>query len=76
LNLAIVQRYVDEIRTVSDEAIIEALRALALQAKLVVEPGGAAGVAALMSDSAIERPAAVVLSGSNVDGSRLATWLA
>lgn len=74
-NLALVQRYVDEMRTVSDESIIEALRAVVLYAKLVVEPAGAAAVAALMADSAIERPVVAILTGGNVDGQRLAGWL-
>ena len=74
-NLSIVQRYVDEMRTVSDGAIIEALKMVALKSKLVVEPAGAAGVAALLADSSIERPAAVILSGGNVDSDRLASWL-
>src|SRR2546422_2853465 len=43
-NLALIQRYVDEVRTVSDEAIIAALTLIVLKAKLVVEPAGAAGV--------------------------------
>jgi len=62
-------------RTVSDGAIIEALKMVALKSKLVVEPAGAAGVAALLADSSIERPAAVILSGGNVDSDRLASWL-
>jgi len=75
-NLALIQRYVDEVRTVSDEAIIAALRSIVLQAKLVVEPAGAAGVAALASDAAIQRPVVIVLTGGNVDGLRLGSWLA
>lgn len=75
-NLGIIQHYVDELRTVSDDSIIDALRAVALQAKLVLEPGGAAGVAALLDDASLQRPVVVILSGGNVDGSRLAEWLA
>src|SRR5947208_4036229 len=37
-NLGLVQRYVDQMRTVSDAAIIEAVKAITQQAKLVVEP--------------------------------------
>ena len=62
-------------RTISDAAIIEALTAIVLRAKLVVEPAGAAAMAALLADPAIERPAAVVLSGGNLDGQRLGAWL-
>ena len=74
-TLALVQRFVDQMRTVSDEAIIEAVTTIALHAKLVVEPAGAAAVAALLADSAIERPVAAILTGGNVDGHRLGGWL-
>jgi threonine dehydratase len=75
-TLALIQRYVDEVRTVSDAAIIEALKLIALRGKLVVEPAGAAAVAALLADPAIERPVVAILSGGNLDGQRLAAWLA
>jgi threonine dehydratase len=74
-NLTLIQRYVDQMRTVSDDAIIEALKAIAQQAKLLVEPAGAAAVAALLADPEIERPVAAVLSGGNVDVDRVAAWL-
>src|SRR6266853_367866 len=74
-NLNLIQRHVDQMRTVTDEAIIEAFKALAQQTKLVVEPAGAAAVAALLADTEIERPVAAVLSGGNVDMDRLASWL-
>jgi threonine dehydratase len=75
-NLGLIQRYVDEMRTVSDAAIIDALKTIALKAKLVVEPAGAAALAALLADPAIERPVVAIVSGGNVDGRRLAGWLA
>ena len=75
LPLRIIQRYVDEMRVVSDDLIIDALKAIALQAKLVVEPAGAAALTAVLTDASIERPAVVILSGGNVDGHRLASWL-
>ncbi len=74
-NLALIQRYVDEMRTVSDAAIIDALKTVVLRAKLVVEPAGAAALAALLADPAIQRPVVVVLSGGNLDGQRLSAWL-
>jgi threonine dehydratase len=74
-NLGIVRRHVDEMRLVSDEAIIGALKAVALQSKLVLEPGGAAAVAALLANTTIARPAVAILSGGNVDDERLAWWL-
>ena len=74
-NLALIQRYVGEMRIVTDEAIIDALKVIALRAKLVVEPAGAAAVASLLSDPGVDRPVVAILSGGNVDGHRLSSWL-
>ncbi len=65
---ALVRELVDDICTVSEESLSKALLFLIERAKLVVEPAGAAGVAALLSDAAaFEAPVAVVLSGGNID---------
>ena len=65
---AIVQQYVDEIITVTEEQISRAVLLLLERAKLVVEPAGAAACAAVLADPAqFEPPVAVVLSGGNVD---------
>ena len=66
--------------TVPDEAIREALVFLAERARLVVEPAGAAAVAALLEDAVPlpgegERPVVAILSGGNVDLERLADFL-
>lgn len=64
----IVRRYVDSIVTVSEEALSNALVHLLERAKLVVEPAGAAAVAAVLEDSsAYEPPVVAVLSGGNID---------
>src|SRR5690606_2309007 len=53
---------------VSEEDLSRALLFMAERAKLLVEPAGAAGVAAVMADpGAFEGPTVVVLSGGNVD---------
>jgi len=63
-----IQKYVDEVVTVSEESLSRALLMLLERAKLVVEPAGAAAVAAVLDDSArFETPAVAVLSGGNVD---------
>ena len=68
LPFAIIQEHVDEIRTVSEESISRALLALMERAKLVVEPAGAVGVAALLDDPrSFTGPVAVLLSGGNID---------
>ena len=62
------REYVDEMLTVSEESLSRAVLAVAERAKMVVEPAGAAGVAALMDEpDAFETPAVVVLSGGNID---------
>ncbi|HVF06892.1 MAG TPA: threonine ammonia-lyase [Frankiaceae bacterium] len=68
VTLRHVSALVDDVLTVSDEAISRALLMCLERAKLVVEPAGAAGVAALMEEpAAFEPPVVVVLSGGNVD---------
>ncbi|MGH9197782.1 MAG: threonine ammonia-lyase, partial [Acidimicrobiia bacterium] len=68
IAFAHVQQLVDEVVLVSDDEIAQALLLIAERAKLVVEPGGAAAVAALMTRKAkIEFPAVAILSGGNVD---------
>jgi threonine dehydratase len=74
-NLSLIQRHVDQMRTVSDEAIIDALKAIAQHTKLVVEPAGAAAVATLLADAEIERPVGAILTGGNIDMDRLGSWL-
>lgn len=57
-----------EIVTVDDDAISRALLLLLERAKLVVEPAGAAGLAALLQNpTAFEPPVVVVVSGGNID---------
>jgi threonine dehydratase len=65
---AIVRDLVDGIATVSEAALSRAMLLTLERAKLVVEPAGVAGVAAVMeAPQAYEPPVAVVLSGGNID---------
>jgi threonine dehydratase len=65
---AMVRQLVDDIVTVSEESLSRALLLCLERAKLVVEPAGAAGVAAVLDDpGAFEPPVVVVLSGGNID---------
>ncbi len=54
---------------VTDEAVLQAMAFAFLHLKLVVEPSGAVGLAALLSGvfDGRDRVTAVVLSGGNVD---------
>jgi len=57
-----------EVRTVSDEALSRALLLVLERAKLVVEPAGAAGVAAVMADpTGMPGTIVPVVSGGNID---------
>ena len=65
---AAVQAYVDDVVTVSEESLSRALLSLLERAKLVVEPAGAAAVAAVLDGSTrFPTPAVAVLSGGNID---------
>ncbi len=67
-TLAHVQALVDEVVTVDDGIVGEALVVLAERAKAVVEPSGAVGLAAVMAGLVPGGgPVGVVLSGGNVD---------
>jgi threonine dehydratase len=68
LTLAHVRELVDDVTTVSEEALSRALLLCLERAKLVVEPAGVAGVAAVMEQpEAFQPPVVVVLSGGNID---------
>ena len=68
LPFSIIRELVDDVVTVSEDALARALIFLLERAKMVVEPAGAVGIAALM-EGKIENPGtvAVVLSGGNID---------
>jgi threonine dehydratase len=75
LTLPLVERWVDEVVVVSEDAIAEAMVWLLERSKLVVEGGGAVGVAALLGGQIkpdANGPTVIVLSGGNVDAGLLA----
>jgi threonine dehydratase len=69
LTFPIVQRHVADVVLVSDEEILEAVRFALLRLKLVVEPSGAAPLAALLAGRlpANIRRVGAILSGGNID---------
>lgn len=76
VTFPLVLEYVDDMRTVSEDAIIEAVRFLFYRTKLVVEPSGALGVAALLSGAVqASGRVGVILSGGNIDGPTMARIL-
>ena len=75
LTFPIIQQNVDEVVSVSDEAIVRAMHLIWERAKLVVAPSAVVGVAAVFQEdfkarAGMERTA-VVLSGGNLDLSAL-----
>ena len=74
LTLPLVSEFVDEVVTVSDDDVAQAMVLLLERSKLVVEGAGAISVAALLAGK-LEPPAegevCAVLSGGNVDAARL-----
>jgi threonine dehydratase len=68
ITFAAVRDHVDEVLTVSEESLSRALLLLIERAKLVVEPAGAAGVAAILDHpERFAAPTVAVLSGGNID---------
>jgi threonine dehydratase len=76
ITFPLVLKYVDDMITVSEEAIIEAVKFLFSRMKLVVEPSGALGLAALLSRKVIpEGRIGIILSGGNIDSATMTTIL-
>jgi threonine dehydratase len=68
-NFAIVQQYVDDIVTVSEEGIVAAMRTIWEAMKIVIEPSAAVPYAAIQ-ESKIEirgKRVGIILTGGNVD---------
>jgi threonine dehydratase len=69
ITFPLVLKYVNAMKTVAERAIIEAVGFLFYRMKMVVEPSGALGIAALLSRAV---PAGgrvgVIISGGNIDG--------
>jgi threonine dehydratase len=77
LTFEVNSRRVDEIVTVTDEEIVAAMIFLYERMKIVAEPSGAVGIAALLSGKldANDTATGVILSGGNVGAARFAELL-
>jgi threo-3-hydroxy-L-aspartate ammonia-lyase len=72
ITFPLVLEYVDEMKTVSEAAIIEAVKFLFYRMKLVVEPSGALGLAALLSRTVIPKGrVGIIISGGNIDAATM-----
>ena len=71
-NFAIMRERVKNVVSVEDDVLLETLRFAMYRTKLVIEPTGALGIAALLGKTiAVKGPTAVVVSGGNLDFSLL-----
>jgi threo-3-hydroxy-L-aspartate ammonia-lyase len=75
LTFAVNRERVDEVVSVSDAEIVDAMTFLFDRMKLVVEPSGAVGVAALLAGRVLGERIGVVVSGGNVGAARFAALL-
>lgn len=69
INFALVQRYVDDVVTVGEEAIVAAMRTIWETMKIVIEPSAAVSYAAVLEERADLRGkrVGIILTGGNVD---------
>ncbi|MDR7481700.1 MAG: pyridoxal-phosphate dependent enzyme [Armatimonadota bacterium] len=66
-NVAAIRRLVDDVRLVSDEAMLAAIRVLLLDEHVVAEPAGAAATAALLAeDRPPAGPVVLLVTGANI----------
>jgi threo-3-hydroxy-L-aspartate ammonia-lyase len=75
LTWEVASRLVDDVVTVTDEQIVAAMRFAFERLKLVVEPSGAVGLAALREGLVEAKTVGVVISGGNVGADRFAELL-
>ena len=77
VTFELIQRYVRDIVTVPDTALIATMSFALERLKLVIEPTGALALAALRSGRAVARGerVGIIISGGNVDVAKLAEWI-
>jgi threonine dehydratase len=75
LTWEVASRLVDEIVTVTDEQMVEAMRFAFERLKLVIEPSGAVGLAAVREGLVSGGRIGVIISGGNIDAARFASLL-
>lgn len=77
LTFAMIRRYVDDMLTVGDDDLVRTLAFVWTRLKLVVEPTGVLGLAALLNRRCALRGqrVGVILSGGNVDLAAAGRWL-
>lgn len=77
ITFPLVLDYVDDMKMVSEQAIIDAVRFLFYRMKLAIESPGALGLAALLSQAVEPRGRiGIILSGGNIDSNTMIMVLA
>jgi threonine dehydratase len=76
LTWEVASRLVDEIVTVTDQQMVEAMRFAFERLKLVIEPSGAVGIAAVLNGLVSGDRIGVIISGGNVGAARFAELIA
>jgi threonine dehydratase len=74
LNFAHIQRYVERVVTVTEQEIVQAMRHIAWDARLIAEPSGAVATAALLfhrHELPQHRTAVSIISGGNAEPATL-----
>lgn len=72
VTFPLVLEYVDDMKTVSENAIMDAVKFLFYRMKLVVEPSGVLGLAALLGGCVKpDGRVGIILSGGNIDGATM-----
>ena len=73
LNFAMIQQYVDEILTASEESIVAAMRMIWERMKIIIEPSSALPLAVIMGnrEKFAGKKIGIILSGGNVELTKL-----
>jgi threonine dehydratase len=74
LNFAHIQRYVEQVVTVTEQEIVQAMRQIVWEGRLVAEPSGAVATAALLfhrHELPPHRTAVAIISGGNAEPATL-----
>jgi threonine dehydratase len=76
-NFEIIRRDVADILTATDAALVEALKFFAMRMKVVVEPTGCLGLAAVwaLGRQLVGQRVGIIVTGGNIDPGRLAEFL-
>ena len=78
ITFELVQRFVDDLETVNESEIAEAIRALAVEEHVIAEGAGAVATAAVMAKNVVKpkQTAVAIVSGANIDAGKLAGIIA